>query len=211
MRKHFLLFLLTVLLPLAGWADEITVNLVNLQYEYGAALPDNGAVTTDMFSIQGGESSLPGGVTKDDVADALQINILDGPMEGVGNYHYSLTTRAGYNGATTPLNGHSIFLFGGGNDGLLKIVGKPITITADNKSKTYGEANPAFTATITGGLVGEEELTWTVARTSANENAGNYAGDLKVTVTENAVSANYDMVTLQLTRDLLLMQICQLY
>ena len=192
MKKNFLLLLLMTLLPLAGWAEEITVNLVNLQYEYGAALPNNGVVTTDMFSIQGGEIALPAGVDKDDVAAALQINILDGPMDGVGNYHYSLTTRAGYNDAG-PLAGHSIFLFGGGNDGLLKIVGKPITITADNKSKTYGEANPAFTATITGGLVGEEELTWTVARTSANENAGNYAGDLKVTVTENAVSANYDI------------------
>lgn len=194
MRKHFLLFLLTLLLPLAGWADEITVNLVNLQYEYGAALPDDGVVTTDMFSIQGGETALPTGVTKAQVAEALQINILDGPMEGVGNYHYSLTTRAGYNGAGMPLAGHSIFLFGGGNDGLLKIVSKPITITADNKSKTYGEANPEFTAAITAGeLVGEEELTWTVARTSANENAGTYDDDLVVTITSEAVAANYDI------------------
>ena len=124
MRKNFLILMLLTLLPFTAWADEITVNLVNLQYEYGQALPDDGIVTPDMFSIQGGEAALPAGVSKGDVADALQINILDGPLAGVRNYHYSLTTRAGYQ--TGVLAGHEIFLFGGGNDGLLKIVPKPI-------------------------------------------------------------------------------------
>ena len=131
------------LLPFSAWADDITVNLVNLQYEYGAVLPTNGVVTEAMFSIMGGEATLPlkhgsstEHVTKAEVAAALQINIVGTPGN-VGNYTYTLTTRPNYNAASTALEDHEIFLFGGGNDGLLKIVGKPITITADDKQKTW--------------------------------------------------------------------------
>ncbi len=190
MRKHFLLLFLMTVLPFTAFADEITVNLINLQYKYGDALPTDGEVTTSMFSVQGGDATLTSlGLTKQQVADALQINFPEGQPGKVGNYVYTLTTRADYN-----LGGHTIFLFGGGSDGLLKVVGRPITISAIAASKTFRNENPAFEAEITSGsMVGEEELEYTAGRQSTEEHAGTYENDITVTVTETEVSKNYDI------------------
>jgi hypothetical protein len=56
----------------------------------------------------------------------------------------------------------------------------PLTVTADDKSRAYGEANPAFTLTYSGFVNGETESVLTaapVAQTSANATspAGTYA------------------------------------
>ena len=51
----------------------------------------------------------------------------------------------------------------------------PVTVTAENKSKTFGESDPEFTATVTG-LVNNESpdlITYTLTRTEG-ENAGEY-------------------------------------
>ena len=50
---------------------------------------------------------------------------------------------------------------------------KEVTVTADAKSKTYGEAEPELTYT-SSGLVGEDKLTGKLTR-EAGENAGTYA------------------------------------
>jgi hypothetical protein len=172
MKKNFLLLLWMTLLPFAAFAADITVNLVNLQYEYGAPLPV--VVTTDMFSVQG---ALPGEVTKEQVAAALNFNYLDGDNKNVGNHHYSLTTKANYNGAGTPLEGHTIYLFGGGNDGLIKIVAKPIqadwferdgalTFNGSEQTQAFKPAEGA-----------PEDVTFTVS-TNTGTNAGNYVATI---------------------------------
>ena len=191
MKKHFLLLLWMTLLPFTAFADDITVNLINQQYEYGTTIPTT--VSESMFSVQG---SLPTGVTKAQVAAALQITYLDLPTSGtpgVGNYHYSMTTVSGYNETGQPLAGHNIFFFGGGNDGLLKIVKKPITIAAVDASKFYGEEEPELTAHITNGqMVGDETLKYTVTRAEGFTVA---TYPINVNVTEDEVSANYDITT----------------
>ena len=71
----------------------------------------------------------------------------------------------------------------------LTISAKPITVTADAKSKVYGDADPALTSQITAGsLVGGDTLGGSLTRV-AGENVGSYAiqqGTL-------AASANYNL------------------
>jgi len=66
---------------------------------------------------------------------------------------------------------------------------RPITVTADAKSKIYGEGDPLLTYQITGGnLIGADDFTGSLNR-DAGSNVGSYAinrGDL-------ALSANYNL------------------
>lgn len=68
------------------------------------------------------------------------------------------------------------------------IAKKAATITADAKSKTYGDADPELTATVEG-TVGSDTLSYTLNRTEGN-NFGEY--DITVTLGENP---NYDITT----------------
>ena len=63
-----------------------------------------------------------------------------------------------------------------------------VTVTADDKSKTYGGTDPALTATVTGLVNGEGEsvLTYAVTR-DAGEDAGTYA----ITASGDAEQGNY--------------------
>jgi len=71
---------------------------------------------------------------------------------------------------------------------------KPVTLTVADYTKTYGDVTDVtqFTATVAT-MVGNEKLAYTIARKSDNENAGVYENELEATVTEDAVSANYDV------------------
>ena len=68
------------------------------------------------------------------------------------------------------------------------ILPKPITITADAKSKAYGEADPAWTFTSTG-LLNSDSLTGSLTRASG-ENPGTHA----ITQGTLAAGANYQVV-----------------
>jgi hypothetical protein len=62
-----------------------------------------------------------------------------------------------------------------GTKGTLTITERPITVTADAKSKTYGDADPALTYEITSGsLVGSDNLTGSLTR-APGTNVGSYA------------------------------------
>ena len=43
------------------------------------------------------------------------------------------------------------YAFAGGSKGDLSVTARPVTVTADPKSKTYGDADPALTYSITSG------------------------------------------------------------
>ncbi|MDP4239248.1 MAG: MBG domain-containing protein [Bacteroidota bacterium] len=83
----------------------------------------------------------------------------------VSTYAYTLgTLSAGSNYALT---------LGGSNT--LAITARPVTITADAKSKTYGDADPVLTAQVTGGtVVTGDDPTGSLTR-EAGENKGTYA------------------------------------
>lgn len=62
---------------------------------------------------------------------------------------------------------------------------KPVTVTANDASKTYGQADPTLTATATG-LVGSDTVSYTLSR-ETGEDAGTYV----ITPTGEAAQGNY--------------------
>ena len=89
-------------------------------------------------------------------------------------------------------------------DGTLSITKATITVTADNKTRIYGDGNPAFTVSYAGFKNGQDESVFTTlatATTGANllSNVGNHA------ITANGAAAgNYDFAyvggTLSITK-----------
>src|SRR5205814_1865835 len=85
---------------------------------------------------------------------------------------------------TLALSANYAMTFVGAN---LTINARPVTVTADAKSKNYGDADPALTYQITSGsLVGTDTFSGALTRT-AGENVGPYA-ILQGTV---SLSSNY--------------------
>ena len=64
-------------------------------------------------------------------------------------------------------------------DGTLHIDAKAATVTADNKTKTYGDDNPAFTTTVTGTVNGDT-LSFSLGTTALKFSS---VGDYPITVT----------------------------
>jgi len=62
---------------------------------------------------------------------------------------------------------------------------RPATVTADNKTKEYGQADPALTVTVTG-LVGSDTVTNAISRAP-----GEAYGDYAITPTGDARQGNY--------------------
>ena len=97
-------------------------------------------------------------------------------FSNVGNYPITVTLGSNPNYDVTPANG------------TLAISARPATVTADDKAKTYGDANPALTATVTGTVNGDV-LDYTLATTAVQfSNVGNYP----ITVTLGS-NPNYDV------------------
>jgi hypothetical protein len=74
-------------------------------------------------------------------------------FSGVGTYPITVTLGSNPNYTVTPANG------------TLTVNQKAATVIADNKSKTYGDPNPALTATVTGTVNGDT-LDYTLATTA---------------------------------------------
>lgn len=82
------------------------------------------------------------------------------------------------------------------SNGILTVNKAQLTVTADNKTKIYGEANPAFTVSYSGFVNGENSTVLTSPATTsvaANVNAGTGAGTYAITPA-GATAANYNMV-----------------
>jgi hypothetical protein len=141
----------------------ITVSAEALQKNYG---DDDPALT---YTITSGNL-----VGSDEVTGELSREA----GEDVGDYEiFQNTLTAGSNYTLTYISDD------------LTISTRPITITADDQSKTYGEVDPELTYTITSGnLVDDDELTGELSR-DAGEDVGTYA------ILQNTLSAgdNYDI------------------
>ena len=135
------------------------VTAVAAEKTYGEADP------TLTYTVTGlvGSDKLTGALSRDKGENAGTYAIRQGTLAASDNY--TLT----YNGTNLTINK------------------KALTVTAEAKSKTYGEADPELTYTVTG-LVGSDKLTGALTR-DAGENVGSYAirqGTL-------AASANYEL------------------
>jgi hypothetical protein len=116
----------------------LTVTASNQSTTYGTALvlgtssfTTSGLVNSDAVSsvtlLQGGNSTVPA-------------------TQGAGTYSGSTSGILASSASGTGLSNYSITYV----DGTLTINKATLTVTADNKSKTYGDANPTLTYTITG-------------------------------------------------------------
>lgn len=69
---------------------------------------------------------------------------------------------------------------------IVTIAPAPVTVTAENKQKVYGETDPELTATVTGLISGEPDIAYTISR-AAGEDANSY----DITPAGDAVQGNY--------------------
>jgi len=72
-------------------------------------------------------------------------------------------------------------------DYTLKVTRKAVTVTADNKSKVFGEKDPELTATVTG-TIGKDTVDYTLSR-KAGEDVGKYT----ITASGKAEQGNYSV------------------
>jgi hypothetical protein len=109
---------------------------------------------------------------------ALTFQVTSGSLFGADVLTGSLARAAGENVGTYAINQGTVananysITFNGAN---LTITTREITVTADAKSKVYGNADPTLTYQITSGsLVGSDALSGSLVR-AAGENIGTYA------------------------------------
>ena len=122
---------------------------------------------------------------------ALTYQITLGSLVGGDAFTGALTRAAGENVGSYAITQGTLALssdytlgFVGAN---LSITTRPVTVTADGKTKVYGNPDPAFTYQLTvGTLVGSDAFTGALTR-DAGEDVGNHA----ITQGTLALSPNY--------------------
>ncbi len=137
---------------------------------YGAADP---ALTATVTGLKNG-----------DAANVISYTISRAAGENVGTWTITPAgeaTQGNYNVTYVPAN--------------LTINKKALTITADDKSKTYGEADPTLTVSYDGFIDGESNTNLTTQPTVTRA-AGNDVGTYTITAS-GAASGNYDISYVQ--------------
>ena len=138
--------------------------------------------------------------TYGDTDPSLSYSVTSGSLVGSDTLSVALTRAAGENAGTYTINAWALangnYLITA-NNGTLTINKRPITVTADNKSKTSGAAEPKFTYQVTSGsLVGTDTLTGALTR-PAGEKAGTYVIDASALANGNyLITANNGTLTI---------------
>jgi filamentous hemagglutinin family protein len=172
-------------------ARPITVMVNDQSRIYGNANPTAGTVTVTDGSLVNGDT-INSAVTVSSTADATS---------DVGSYALSTDGVTFSNGKAS---NYAVTY----DEGMLNVTARPITVTVDNQSRIYGNANPTGgTVTLTGGsLVNGDTLG--IARVSsnatANSNVGSYALNADSITFSNGNASNYAISyvggTLDITR-----------
>ncbi|WP_452611709.1 MBG domain-containing protein, partial [Roseivirga echinicomitans] len=165
------------------------------------------------------ESSLQGSVTK--ISQLITFNALTEKTYGEADFSLSATatsnlglTYTSSNTNVATISGSTVTIIGAGNttitasqsgndtyaaatavNQVLKIGKATLTATADDKSKTYGKANPAFTISYTGFVNGDDKTAITTAPTAATlADATSGVGVYDITLS-GGIANNYSFVT----------------
>jgi hypothetical protein len=150
---------------------SLTVTAANGSRQYGQANP---AFTGTITGIQNGDNIT---ATYSTVAD---------PTSPVGSYAIVPTLVDPDN----KLSNYSVTT----NNGALTITAAPLTVTADNASRQYGQANPSFTGTITG-IQNSDNITATYSTVAdPTSSVGTYA-IVPSLVDPNNKLGNYSVTT----------------
>jgi uncharacterized protein (TIGR03437 family) len=151
----------------------LTVTVENKTKTYGATNPDLTATLTGFVN----------GETESVLSGALQLTTTATASSAVGDYPITASGFSSSNYAINYVNG------------TLAVGKATLTVTAENKTKVYGAANPELTATITGFVnnetssvvSGAADLTTTATISSA-------VGEYPITVARGTLAAtNYDL------------------
>jgi hypothetical protein len=148
---------------LAITARPVTVSADAQSKTYGDADPSLTYQVTSGSLVAG--DGFSGSLTRDAGEDVGEYDITQGTLALTGNYDLS------YVGAT------------------LTITARPVTVTADDKTKVLGASDPAFTYQVTSGsLVAGDSFTGSLTR-DPGESIGSYA----ITQGTLALSSNYNL------------------
>ena len=148
------------------------------------------SVQSGTFSITAATATIPtaaanlvyDGTEQTGVAEGTGYTIVGNKATNAGDYTATLTLAANYKWSDDTTDATKTIAW--------SIAKKAATITVANASKKHGEADPAFTGTVSV-LVAEGDLgTVTYGRTNDTEAVGVYAGVIVPTYTANA---NYDV------------------
>jgi hypothetical protein len=183
----------------------LTVTADNKSRAYGAANP---SFTASYSGFKNGETPATSGMT-----GSPSLTTGATATSSVSGSPYTITAALG----TLAADNYGFALV----NGQLTITGATLTVTADDKSREYGDANPPFTATITGfqngetlatsGVTGSPSLTTSATATSSVSDspypitaalgtlaAGNYQFTFfngQLTITRATVSVTADNAT----------------
>ncbi|MCV2368754.1 MBG domain-containing protein [Roseateles oligotrophus] len=131
---------------------------------------------------------------------ALTWQVSSGSLVGEDTLSGALTRAAGSNVGSYAIDASALANSNyaiTANNGTLTISPRPLTVTADAKSKVYGNTDPALTWQVSdGSLVGEDTLSGALTR-AAGSNAGSYAIDASALANSNyAITANNGTLTI---------------
>lgn len=181
MRKHFLLFLLTVLLPLAGWAEDLS----SANVAVGNIVKGTEA-TGDPFVVWEGET-----LTKDTHYTVQGYYTRSGE---VGNYTYTAIE-----GALSAQSFGTYYLkiegipgngFNGVAYGAFEITKRPLTIDFNAEAKTYGDDAVVPTFTVYDGetpLAANSDIVKGLGIQPVTKSGANV-----ITITKTTPAGNYD-------------------
>ncbi len=149
---------------------------------YGDANP-----TIILLNLTAG--SFRGGDTASTISNnGVTVGTLPATNANIGDYPFTLTAQAGFNAAAGK-NGYFYNLSQTTNT--IRITARPVTVTADPKTKVYGDADPALTYQITSGsLVGGDSFSGALSRAPGETVAG---GPYTILQNTLALSSNYTL------------------
>jgi hypothetical protein len=200
----------------AGLSVDFTYEGINgTTYAVSATAPTNGGEyqVTGVINEQNYQGNTTGTLVISKIAQVITFNGIADKTYGATDFNLGATTTsnlvvayASSNTAVATISGNTVTVVGVGNTTItasqvgnvnynvatnvaqvLKVLPRAIEITADAKTKIYGDVDPTFTYTITNGsLVGSDVFTGSLTRVSG-KNIGTYA----IQQNDLALNANY--------------------
>ena len=140
-----------------------------------------------LHGYSGSTAFTPTGLKNGETAGTVSINYGIGidPTSRTGIYSGSVTALSLTGGTFTP--GNYAISYRAGN---IIVSPAPLTVTADDKSKYYGDANPVFTVTYSGFVNGEDVTQVTTQPTATIATQASWIGRYPI-IASGGVATNY--------------------
>src|SRR6185437_10096435 len=178
--------------------------LASANYSFGPFVPSSLAVTKAPLTVEADNQTrsygdpnpaLTGTVTGAKNGDDLVDSYTTGAdkTSGVGDYTITAHIAAG---SGADLGNYDVKLV----DGTLTVTKAPLTVKADDQTRSYGDPNPALSGTITGTKNGDDLLDSYDTPAALASGVGTYAINAHVAAGPGADLGNYDVKLVDGTR-----------